>query len=726
MLVAIIAAVVALVVAVIAVVIVFAVVNGRRSDNVSVKKDVRSISSVGVSSSLPDSGKRMAAPGGPRANAAAQQPVATPSGNLKSRFVAMGVLAAAVFGSLSAKLWSMQVLAGSEYAKEADQNQFTTVYKPAPRGNILDADGLPLVKNRQSLTILADPDVANDRDVVMRLSAVLGVPHNVVRSRIQDTTTGAQSQRVVARDVRMRDVAFIAEHSDAFPKVTYEERAVRDYPYGALAAHVLGYTGSVTSDDLANPVEGRDLQLGDDVGRSGIESRYDNLLAGDHGQRKVVADAQGNIVRVESETQPVKGSDVYLTIKGPVQYACDRALAALIAPEDNTLGTGTGTGAAAVVMDVRDGGIVAMSSYPTFSPQEFTGSITQDVYDVYLSDEANKPLNNRAIAGQYPAASTYKAFTSLAALAHGFADTKRTWNCTGSWDGWDTGEPQKCWLRTGHGALDLRGGIVNSCDTVFYQIGYDFYMNSPLNNAANATVSETAMQDYIKKYRFGERTGIDLDGEAYGVLPTPEWKKEQFRNVPEEAVWKGGDMTNMVIGQGYVLATPMQLAAAYGGIATGNIVKPHLFKEVRNAGGDVVDSFAPEVVATPDVPMANLAVVRDALKGVAVENSGIARQFADRGIDPATVACKTGTGEVAGQDDYAWFVCYAPYDDPKYVVACVVEQGGGGSDTGAPLGAELLSAVLQYDAGNLTDMGEIAGFAGKAVAYEGGSSGRTD
>ena len=165
--------------------------------------------------------------------------------------------------------------------------------------------------------MLAEADVADDRDVIMRLSALLGVPAGVVRNRVRDATAGAQSKRVVASDVRMRDAAFIMEHSDAFPNVTVQERSVREYPYGALAAHVLGYTGAVTSDDLEKVAEGRDLESGDEVGRAGVEAAYDDLLAGDHGESKVVADTNGNVVEVVSQTQPVKGSDVYLTIKAP-------------------------------------------------------------------------------------------------------------------------------------------------------------------------------------------------------------------------------------------------------------------------------------------------------------------------------------------------------------------------------------------------------------------------
>ena len=239
MLVALVASIVTLIVVVALAVVVLVLRDRAKTSNVSVKKDVRSISSVGVSSSLGKAGS--AAGGGARPVSRAgssARPAANPADSLKSRFVAMGVFAAAVFGTLSAKLWVMQILESEEFGSASEANKYATVRKPAPRGLICDADGLPLVRNRTSLTVLADPDVADDRDVVLRLSALLGVPYHVVRQRIQDASSGAQSQRVVASDARLRDAAFIAEHSDAFPGVDVEERSVRDYPYGALAAHV--------------------------------------------------------------------------------------------------------------------------------------------------------------------------------------------------------------------------------------------------------------------------------------------------------------------------------------------------------------------------------------------------------------------------------------------------------------------------------------------------------
>lgn len=646
-------------------------------------------------------------------------PNANPGDSLKARFLAMGVLGVGIFGSLTAKLFSMQVVNSSVFATEADENAFSTVSTPAPRGYICDATGVPIVKNRPCLTVLADSDVADNRNTVARLSAVLGIPRNVVRQRIQDSSSGAQSQRIVASDVRMRDVAFISEHSDAFPGVTVETRTVRSYPYEALAAHVVGYTGTVAKEDLEVVQMGRSLEMGDDVGKSGIEAAYDSLLSGDHGERVVIADADGNVHEVVSETQPKKGSDVYLTIDAEVQYVADQALANLIAPKNGTIGTGTGVGGAVVAMDVTDGSILALSNYPTYSPETFIGGISQDDWDVYNTEESHTPLLNRAIAGRYPAASTYKAFTSLVGLELGLAGAADHWKCTGKWDGFHSGDIQMCWDHTGHGKLDLHGGIVHSCDVVFYEIAKDFF-----NGVYNDKKFEPEqLRGILKRWRLDEPTGIDISGESSGVIPSPEWKQTAFADQPEEAVWRGGDQTNMMIGQGYVLVTPIEIAVAYGGIATGKIVKPHLLKEVRNAQGDVVLSYTPEVVAEPEVNPEHLKYVRAGLRGVVTDNEDTAKLF------PKSVkaAGKTGTAEVAGKEDSAWFVCYAPYDDPKYVVATFIDEGGGGSATAAPIGAEVMNAIFSTrDKSGDLKVGKVAASSGKSIKRGGSSGQRTD
>lgn len=721
MLAAIIAAVIAALVAIVVVVLVFFIRSRNTAPKTGQVKQVQQLDTVGVGSSplSKKSAARSALEGEVRVS---DGPTATknPADGLSRRFAGLGVATAAILGTIAARLWTMQVMSGAEYSDEAESNLYTTVSTPAPRGCVYDATGIALVSNRASQTVLADPDVADDNDVVRRLSAVLGVPVNIVRQRINNTASGAQSQRVVADDVRLRDVAFISEHADAFPGVSIESRTVRDYPYGALAAHALGYTGTPTEEQLEALREGRTIEATDSIGMSGIEQYYDDVLAGDHGQRRVMVDAQGNVVSVTSETQPAKGSDVYLSLIASAQYKADSLLASTIAPSGD-IGTGHGVAGAIVAMDVRDGSVLVMSSYPTFDPSDFTGGIPQDIWDLYNTDESHAPLNNRTVNGQYAAASTYKAFTSMAGLNYGFATYTSTWNCTGSWDGFGSGDVQMCWDHNGHGVLDLHGGIVHSCDTVFYEIAKAFYDHGP---NGTGEISETALQDYLALYNFGKATGIDVSNESVGRIPTPAWKAEQWRNVPSEAQWRGGDYTNMIIGQGDVLVTPMQIAVAYGAIATGKLMKPHLLKEVRNSQGDVVYTVQPEEIGTPDVNNDHLAYVREGLRGVITDNAAVAEAFSAQGIEAAG---KSGTAEHTNTEDDAWFAAYVPYDDPRYVCCCIIEQGGGGSAVAAPIVAEVLGSIMRAEAGQAEDVGRVAASSGRSVALRfSGGSGRTD
>ncbi|MCI9261262.1 penicillin-binding protein 2 [uncultured Adlercreutzia sp.] len=722
MLVAIVTALIAALLAVVAIAAVFVVRARRSTPQVGAKKGVSQVDTVGVGSSsfARQSAAKAARDGEVTVSSSETSANAKPSDGMTRRFFGLGVLSAGILGVLSAKLWSMQILDNSEYAHAAEKNLYTTVSTPAPRGCIYDSKGVPLVTNRSTQAVLADPEVADNRDVIRRLATVLGLPANVVSQRIADSSAGAQSLRVVADDVRLRDVAFIAEHADAFPGITVEERSEREYPYGALAAHVLGYTGSPSQTQLEEKREGRDLLAIDTVGRAGIESTYDDVLSGDHGERVVMVDAGGAVVSVMSETQPSKGSDVYLTLDAKAQYVADKALAELIAP-NGVIGTGRGTKGAVVALDVRDGAVLVMSSFPTFDPTNFTGSFSQDLLDKYNAPKAYAPLNNNCISGQFMAASTFKAFTSLAGLEYGYATEGSTWNCTGEWDGFGSGDVQKCWNHEGHGTLDLHGGIVNSCDTVFYEIGKAFFDHGP---QGSGEVSETAMQDYVSQFGFGSQTGIDLGGEASGVVPTPAWKLERWRNVPSEANWRGGDYTNLVIGQGDLQVTPMQVACAYAAIATGQVMKPHLLKEVRNGEGDTVVTYQPEVSRTPEVSDSHLNYVRDALHDMIKESNSVAPLFADLNIDAAG---KSGTGERQDRNDTAWFVAYAPYDDPKYVVACVVEDGGGGSDTAAPVVAEVMGAL--FDSENEksdVQIERLPGSTGESVEISVDSGSRTD
>ena len=264
--------------------------------------------------------------------------------------------------------------------------------------------------------------------------------------------------------------------------------------------------------------------------------------------------------------------------------------------------------------------------------------------------------------------------------------------------------------------MGIVSGIANSCDVVFYEIGKAFFDKS-------STLGEECLQEYIETFGFGGLTGIDIDGEAVGRVPTPKWKAEYFADTPSDASWMGGDMSNMCIGQGYVLVTPLQLCCAYCGIATGTIYKPHLLREVRNSVGDAVLSVKPEELFTPKLSSANADLVREGLESVITLNNFDTQYFSDFGCK---VAGKTGTAEGAGQADYTWFACYAPADNPKYVATCVTEQGVLTGRTGVPMLSSVLKAALEHDAGKLSkDIDRIDSTYG-TVEYRMTSGARTD
>ena len=647
------------------------------------KQNIASIETVGVEGEGKGS---LFASGGGKAGGEGRASMAGTS--IDARFAAMGVLVAAIFGSLTVKLWTLQILEGGRYGRDAQENLYTTVSTPAPRGIIYDADGVELVNNRNILTVLAEGAVADDRDVVRRLSVLLGIPFNVVRQRIQDTSNGAQSQRVVVNDASLRDAAYIVEHPEAFPGVITQTRTERNYPMGALAAHLLGYTGTVTEEQLEKPARGRSIISGDFVGQTGIEESYDALLAGDHGVRTLIVDSGGSVKQVVSETEATRGNDVYLTIREGVQHAADQALHDLIAPK-GVIGQGIGTAGSIVCIDCTNGEIIAMASYPTFDPGKFVGGISQEVWERFNTEKSRYPLMNRAIAGAYPMASTFKAFTGLAGMHYGFVDSKKTWVCEGTWTGFGEDYPQSCWNLGGHGRIDFETSIFESCDITFYEIAKSFW-------DARADIGDTAMQDFIKLFGYEAATGIDIAGEAIGRIPTPEWKSEYFKDEPEEAQWVPGDMSNMVIGQGYVLGTCLQLAVAYAAVATGGkVVKPHLLREVRNSQGDTVITQEGGVDREIELPADHVKLLHQGMKRVADEGDVMSLFF------DMNAAAKTGTAEVAGKRDQGVFACFAPYDKPRFVVASIIEEGGAGAQSAAIPSATVMQAALDYAAGSL-------------------------
>lgn len=598
--------------------------------------------------------------------------------DLKGRFAALGLVVLLVLGALMLRLWSMQVLSGDEFRAMAEDNRVREITLDAPRGRILDRNGTPLVTNRPTLAVCVAPTAKGDDDLIARLSTVLGMPVSEITEKISSVKEQALRPRVVMIDASQEQVSYLAEHESEFPGVEVQVLAVREYPQGTLGAHVLGYTGEISEDQIVEP-EFVDYELGDVVGKAGAEAQFESALQGDRGYRRIEVDAQGRPRRVIEQVDPIAGRDVVLTIDANVQKVAEAAL--LKALEDAHKDDFTKARAgAAVALDIKTGEVIAMASVPTYDPTLFLGGISTDDWAKLTAKDSEYPLNNRAITGLYPPASTFKAMTGLAGLQYGVTREWSIYDCGGRWTGMGEQWPKSCWDKSGHGDISFHNGVVDSCDVVFYEIGYEFYKQK-----------DEKLQKFARSFGFGAKTGIDLPGEAAGRVPDVKWKLEFNENYPEYQKWLPGDTVNLAIGQGDMLATPLQVASVYAGIANdGKVMTPHVLQSVLDDKGKPVKTREPEVSHQPQISQANLAIMQRSLQDVITDGTA---KGVFRGFD-STVAGKTGTAQVAKKDDYAWFAAYAPYNEPRYAVAVAIEQGGHGGSVAGPAAREILSALL--------------------------------
>ena len=614
------------------------------------------------------------------------------------RVAAIGTLAVALFAIIFFRLWFLQILSGTQYIAQANDNRLRTVKVVAPRGSILDRNGTVLVDNRPGLAIGIRPmdvPVGELRPLVKRLAAVVHVPASKLRAQLVQHTgrtmaeldahvgAGGFDLVVLQEDANRAAVSYVLEHQMSFPGVEIQKSYLRDYPLGDLAAHVLGYTGEISPDQL-KMTRYTGYAAGDVIGQLGVENTYDRWLRGRDGSLRVEVDAMGKPKRtVAGGRLPQPGDNLMLTLDGKVQRAAQDALLYGI-----NLAHGQGfrsaDAGAAVVMDVHSGAILAMASYPTYDPKVWVGGISTKAMKYFNEPSANQPLLNRADQGTYPVGSTFKAIDSVAALEEGVITPGTTFTCTGSyrpphvlgnalWKDWS--------YPAGHGTIDLTTALAESCDVYFYNVGYAFYGRKG-----------TELEDWAKRLGLGHPTGLDIPGEYAGVVPTPDWLKRTFTN-PVDKIWKPGNSINLAIGQGYLLATPLQMAVAYAAIANdGAIVQPHLGAKIVAADGKLVYKLTPAKPRQLDISTANLEVIRRGLRLAASAPIGTsAPVFAGY---PVAVAGKTGTAQVAGKSDYSWYVSYAPADHPQYVVAVMIEQGGHGGTAAAPAARRIYDALF--------------------------------
>ena len=642
-----------------------------------------------------------------------------------------GLVALSLVGALLGRLGQVQIGEHAEYERAAATLNTRTVTEPAVRGRILDRTGRPLADNSTQTVVsvergvLADADDAG-RALVQRLASALGVPFDELWGRTQLCgAPGAPPQPVCWAGSPYVPVPLLSgadptralgllEHPDTYPGVTVTAQPVRDYAQSDVnAAHVLGYLGRASEQDVTGSkgrLSGLDL-----VGRAGLEQQYDAQLRGVPGVDVVSLDPRGVVNGEVSSTAPVPGRDLVTNLDARVQAAAESALQSA-ATSARSRGYAADSGAA-VVLDVTNGAVVAAASYPTYDPAVWTGGISSKDLASLTSAAAGTPLVSRVTAGAYPPASTFKVVSLPAAVEAG-NDLRGTYECGSSYT---IGNRKFAnYESRAYGPIDLRYAMVVSCDTIFYDFAYRSWLaQGGLEAKTDAADPFVAMS---KEFGLGAATGIDLPGEQPGRIPDRATKRATWEatradtcarartGYPEVAAtdpsraaylkslavencrtgfqFRAGDAANFAIGQGDTSVTPLQMARVYAAIANGGTLwTPQVAKGFRAPGG-TLQPIAPKVAGRVTFPAGTLPFLQDSLVGVVDQGTAVA---AFRGFprDQWPVAGKTGTGEVFGKQDTAWFVSYAPADKPKYAVAVVVSQGGTGGSTAAPAGRRI-------------------------------------
>lgn len=633
------------------------------------------------------------------------------------RLKIVGIVAVSLFAVLMVRMFTLQVLDSDDLEQVATSNRLRVVHEQAPRGRILDRNQVVLVDSVPVMQVTVNvrelPGTGDQRrGVLATLASQLTtretpVSPESIETTIEDNLVDVFAPVPVLTGVSDDVMVGVLERRDDLPGVDVRRTVVREYPFGSLAAHVLGYTGSISEERLAeidadtdgaNPLG---YEPGDEIGRTGLELAYEDDLRGTPGQTTYEVDASGNVTGIiEEGTFPaVPGEDLITTLDVNVQSLAEAELASRL--EGVRSSQFPAPAGSVVVLDPNDGGVVAMASYPTFNPNAFTNGISQADYAVLTDPEGPLPLNNRAVQGQYAPGSTFKPITAVAALQNGIRSPESTVEDPGEYTAQNC-DGESCVFRndesTAHGLVDLRRSLEVSSDFYYYEIGDILWLQRD-------RVGDEALQSVARSFGLGEPTGVELPFEAAGVVPTPERKARNNREMPEAfpyGDWLSGDNINLAIGQGDLLVTPLQLANAYGAIANGGTVwQPRVGTSVVDTTSDgpeatVVETFGPEIGRRINLTPAVRQPLIDGLVGVTSGPEGTA--IAAFSGNPAgwPIAGKTGTAQVSGKANtsvFAGFGPVVPEQPPRYVAAAVLEEAGYGGDVAAPLVARIFAGL---------------------------------
>jgi penicillin-binding protein 2 len=596
----------------------------------------------------------------------------------RSRLMLAGLGILIAFGILLARFSWLQVVQREYYHTLAEANRISVLPVVPNRGLILDRNGEVLAANYSAYTLEITPSkVANVERAIDELASVIEITARDRRrfKRLQEESKNFESLPIRTR-LSEEEVARFAVNRYRFPGFEIKARLFRSYPQGEVASHAIGYIGRINDADVKR-IEEAGLNTNykgtDHIGKLGIEGSYEQELHGVTGSEQVEIDAGGRAIRALARNEPVSGNNLVVTLDLKLQRIAEQAF-------------GDFKGAL-VAIDPKTGEVLALVSKPGFDPNLFVDGIDPQNWEA-LNSSPDKPLNNRALRGQYPPGSTIKPFMALAALEYRKRGPEFTISDPGFYSLPGVSHRYRDWKKGGHGSVNLHKSIVISCDTYYYGLATELGID--------------LIHQHLVKFGFGQKSGIDIEGELSGIAPSQEWKQKRFKQK-----WYGGDTVSVGIGQGYMLTTPLQLAAATATLANGGTpVHPRLLKAVEDSRTKEVRSMLPKLNDPVAVKPENIAFVRAAMVDV-MRPGGTASQAAAGA--PYQMAGKTGTAQVVGMKqnesynekrmkrehwDHALFIAFAPADDPKLALAIMVENGQHGGTTAAPIARQVFDYYL--------------------------------
>lgn len=605
------------------------------------------------------------------------------------RIAVLGMIALGFFAIVFFRLWYLQVLSGDEYLAEANQNRTRDIRVEAPRGQIFDRNGNLLVDNRSSWQVRVDQREwgigltakkqflrFNDptfEPVLAKLSKTLDRPQSELKETMRDSLLQQPfANAVVAEDVSYDGVVRISENSQVFPDIDVSQTFERGYPKGNLAAHLFGYVREISGEQLkTGDFEG--AQQGDRVGQDGLEAQYDRYLRGRDGVQRLEVDVTARSTRELPGRAPKTGDSLRLTIDSGVQKAGEKAI------ERGSSGATT-RGSAFVAMDVNNGEILGLGSYPTFDPSVFTGVLKPSEYKRISSKSNGIPVVNRAVQSQYAPGSTFKPISSIATLTAGLVTTSEVLADNGTFE-----FGGRTWQNAGkqaNGPVDLVSAMKVSSDIYYYVMGMRAYRKG-----------DQLIQRWANRLGIGKAPAIDLPNASVGQVSNPHVVEDL-----EKRPFNIGDNMNMAVGQGATLVSPLQMAIAYSALANGGfVVTPHLGKRIDSSRGQAIQDIEQPSRRRVSMQPKFTSKILEGLSAAASQPGGTSYDvFSDF---PVNIAGKTGTAETP-RGDQSWYVALAPYPNPRYVVAVTVEQGGFGAESAAPAARQILHKLLRVDGEN--------------------------